>query len=122
MFIQDHKTELIGGILLISGIAAAVFAIKVLPQKLSEKTAIAKGGIRFPSGLDTLNDKTFETVKTTLSSIGYENISGVNLHDIKLGILKKPNTVESIMINGEKAQVGKVYLPDTSIVITYHGK
>lgn len=36
--------------------------------------------------------------------------------------IKKPNIVESIAIDGEKAQVGKVYLPGASIVITYHGK
>ncbi len=121
-FIKDKATEMIGSILFMGGIALAIFVIVYLPQKLAQREVIKKGGILFPTGLEPINEKNYQAVKTTLKQLGFKNISEINKHDVLLGIFNKPDLIESVMINGENAVPGKAYLPDAPIVITYHGR
>ena len=122
IFIKNNQTEVLGSILIIAGIALAIFVIVYLPKKIAEKEALIKGGIRFPAGLEPINEKSLEVVKSILVNAGFKNISEISKHDVLLGIFVKQDAVESIMINGENAKYGNVYLPDDHIIITYHGK
>lgn len=52
---------------------------------------------------------------------GFTNITCVPLHDLKLGLLKREGSIDSIMINGESAPLTrKRYSPDVSVIINYH--
>ena len=45
------------------------------------------------------------------------------MHDLTLGLLTKPGKVEKVTVNGEDiTSGGKVYMPNTPITITYHGR
>ena len=96
---------------------------KVIPEKANEKMLLQKGGVVFPKGLEPFNEKKVETMQSALQGAGFTNIQSVNLHDVKIGLLVKNGTVESISVNGESIQSGgKIYMPDATIIITYHGK
>ncbi len=101
----------------------AYLIFKVIPEKEAEKTIAANGGIRFPKGLEPFNEKNYEDVYKSLQNAGFEKISCMNLHDIKIGLFGKPGRIERITVNGEMIiSGGKVYYPDVPIVITYHGR
>ncbi len=100
-----------------------ILLFRVMPEKEAEKAAMKIGGIRFPKGLEPFDEKHFEVVRNSLQSVGFTNISCINLHDITFGILNKPGRIESITVEGEKiTSGGKVYMPNVSITITYHGE
>ena len=97
---------------------------KWLPEKESEKIIENQGGIRFPNGLAPFTDKKYFAIEESLRSAGFTNISCVNLHDLNiLSALVNNDKVNQITINGKQITTGgKLYMPDVSIVITYHGR
>ncbi len=96
---------------------------KLMPEKENEKVMLSNGGIRFPKSIVPYSDKNYEVIQQALLNAGFHNVKCVNLHDVKLGLLQKPGQVESITVNGERlVSGGKVYSPDVSIIVTYHGK
>lgn len=106
---------------IIGGGAYLVF--KYIPGKENEKRIRNHGGIRFPENLANATEMNYEGARNLLINAGFRNISCVNLHDLKLGILTKPGTVNSISVDGKMVQnVGAYYMPDSEIVITYHGR
>lgn len=101
----------------------AYLIFKVLPDKETEKMVIQNGGIRFPKHLEPFSEQNYASVEAALRSAGFRNITCVNMHDLMLGVLQKPGKVEKVAIDGtEITSGGKVYYPDASVVITYHGK
>lgn len=99
------------------------FIFKFLPEKENEKREIANGGIRFPESVFPYKEKTYTVVENAIKSAGFTNVTLVNMHDVTLGLLKKPNVVESIEVNGVSLMDGgKVYSPSVPISIIYHGK
>ena len=81
------------------------------------------GTIRIPQSISDYENKTFEAIKAQLSGAGFTNIKCVSLHDLTFGLLTKPGTVESIIINGQPiSSYKKKYLPDAPIIISYHSK
>lgn len=101
----------------------AYLIFKLIPEKETERGIQSNGGIRFPKGLEPFWDKDYSYVHSSLRNAGFRNITCMNLHDIRIGLLQKPGKVETITVNGEAINTGgKVYYPDTPIVITYHGK
>lgn len=107
---------------IIGGGAYLIF--KWLPEKESEKIVENQGGIRFPNGLAPFTDKKYFAIEESLRSAGFTNISCVNLHDLNiLSVLVNNDKVNQITINGKQITTGgKLYMPDVSIVITYHGR
>ena len=107
---------------IIGGGAYLIF--KWLPEKESEKIVENQGGIRFPNGLAPFTDKKYFAIEESLRSAGFTNISCVNLHDLNiLSALVNNDKVNQITINGKQITTGgKLYMPDVSIVITYHGR
>lgn len=70
------------------------------------------------SNYDEIN---YQSMKELFKNAGFTNITCVPLGDLKIGILKKPGTVDSITINGKRIQSGKKrFHPDSPIVISYH--
>lgn len=106
---------------IIGGGAYLVF--KYLPNKEAEKRIQRQGGIRITESLANATEMNYEGARDLLINAGFRNISCVNLHDLKLGILTKPGTVNSISVDGKMVQnVGSYYMPNSEIVITYHGR
>lgn len=105
----------------IGGGAYLIFVL--IPEKEKEKVLKINGGIRFPKSLEPFSDKNYESMYNTLTTAGFTNIACINMHDLTLGLLTKPGKVQSVAVDGkELTSGGKMYLPDTPIKITYHGK
>lgn len=101
----------------------AYLTFKILPERETNKELAKIGGIKIPKSLEPLSQQNFQTVSSTLSGIGFTNISCVNMHDVKIGVLQKSGVVESITIDGKNVKIGgKMYMPSDKIVIIYHGK
>lgn len=81
----------------------------------------SEGRIRIPSGVNDFERKNYIVVEEALKSVGFTNIKCVPLHDLTAGLLKKPNMVSSITVDGQEIEVGgKKFMPDATIVISYH--
>lgn len=77
--------------------------------------------IRVPSGIDGYEKKSYVAIESMLRGAGFTNISCIPLNDLSLGLLKKPNMVESITIDGKQVESGgKKFSPDAKVVISYH--
>lgn len=97
---------------------------KWLPEKENEKIIEKQGGIRFPGELAPVSDKKYFPVEDTLRSVGFTNVTCVNLHDLNMfTALVSSDKIDKITINGKAiTSGGKIYMPDVPIVITYHGR
>lgn len=101
----------------------AYLIFKVLPEKELEKNISKNGGIKIPKSLHPFKEQNVETMQMVLKNMGFTDVSCVNLHDVKIGLLQKAGAVESVTIDGQTIKSsGKLYLPQAKIVITYHGK
>lgn len=106
---------------LVGGGAYLIF--KILPEKENNRSLIRNGGIRFPKGIMPFNDKNYEVVRNALENAGFTNITCINMHDLTIGLLQKPGSVESVSVNGKAIiSEGKVFMPNDPVTITYHGK
>lgn len=79
--------------------------------------------IYIPSGANNFKNKNYQTVEAEFRSAGFSNIQCVSLQNLTTGLLKKPNMVESVSINGKdikdfnnRAKVS----PNAVVVISYH--
>jgi len=98
------------------------FIFKFLHEREMESMIAKGGGIRFPKLSDD-SAINYEVLSQQLYALGFTNISCINLHDIKLGLLARSNMVEDITVNGKRGDPsGKWYPSDSRIIITYHGK
>ena len=76
-----------------------------------------------PSGIDYYENKSYITIEKILVEAGFLDVQCIPLHDLKFGIFNKPNTVESITIDGELIKEGGGTYPSyASIIISYHSK
>ena len=105
---------------IIGGGAYLVF--KLLPE--NEKIIEKQGGIRFPNGLTPFSDKKYYAIEDSLKTAGFTNISCINLRDLNiLSAIVNTDKVDKVTVNGQQiTSGGKMYMPDASIVITYHGR
>lgn len=106
---------------IIGGGAYLIF--KWLPEKENERIIVRKGALRFPSNLFPFSEQKYFAAETTLRSVGFTNISCVNLHDLNLlSALISNDKVVNITVNGDAVVAKKYYMPNVPIVITYHGR
>ena len=76
--------------------------------------------IRLPD-ISNYNTKNYASIETQFEKSGFTNVTSVPLHDLKIGILKKPGTVESVTIGGKTVAPGrKKYPSDAPVIINYH--
>lgn len=87
----------------------------------SEKENILDGKVKVPSSVEDCEHKNYEVIEASFRSAGFVNVKCVPLNDLTFGLIKKPGMVESIIINGEEITSGGArFLPDASVVISYH--
>ena len=110
------------GVPVIGGGAYLVF--KWLPDRENERLIAQKSGIRFPDGLAPFTEKKYIPVKEALRTAGFTNISCINLHDLNfLTVLISGDMIASVTVDGKPiSDGGGIYMPNASIVITYHGR
>lgn len=63
----------------------------------------------------------FTAVRDALRAGGFKNIKTINIGDLRLGILKKNGSVDSVTIDGEPVSSDEWYRQDALIIISYHG-
>lgn len=77
--------------------------------------------VKVPSSISDYEKKSYTAIESIFRSAGFSNVRCVPLNDLTTGILKKPNMVDSITINGhEISSGGKKFSPDAAVVISYH--
>ena len=77
--------------------------------------------IKVPSGISDYEKKSYIAIESMLRSAGFTDIKCVPLNDLTTGWIKKPDTVESITINGtEITSGGRKFPADATVVISYH--
>ena len=77
--------------------------------------------VKIPNSLIYYSKKNYIAVESILKSVGFTNIKTVPLNDLTLGIMKRPDMVEYITINGKMPKFAfKKYHTNASIVISYH--
>lgn len=77
--------------------------------------------VRVPSDISNYETMSFAAVEALFVSAGFTNVKSVPLGDLRMGLLKKPGTVESITIRGrEIGTIRRRFSPDAPVVIAYH--
>ena len=103
--------------LIIMEIAACIW---LFPHKKEEDDYFGDM-IKVPMSIANYEDKSCVSIEAMFRGAGFTNISCIPLNDLTTGLLKKPNTVESITINGKEITVwGKKFSHDAAVVISYH--
>lgn len=77
--------------------------------------------VKVPIGISDYGKKSYVTIEAMFKGAGFTNVKCVPLHDLIAGLLKRPDTVESITINGKAiTSGGKKFSPDATVIISYH--
>jgi len=60
-------------------------------------------------------------VEAMLKGAGFTNVESIPLNDLTTGLIKKPGSVDSIVINNKKiTNGGDRFSKDARVVISYH--
>lgn len=122
---------IVGIILMLAGVGMAglvgllvlegVMLIWILNDKEKEDDINFGDKVKVPSGISDYEKKSYVAIEAMFKGAGFTNIKCVPLHDLRTGLLKKPDTVESITINGKEiTSGGKKFSPDATVIISYH--
>ena len=85
------------------------------------KEESASDKVKIPLSVLGYQQQDYAAVEAALKGAGFINIKCVPLHDLKLGLLKKPGIVQSVTINGHNIIYAVKRFPkDAPIVISYH--
>lgn len=77
--------------------------------------------VKVPSIVNNLENIKYKELENAFKSAGFINIRSMPLNDLVFGIIKKPDYVESVKINGEQVSSGgKKYEKNAEVVISYH--
>lgn len=106
---------------MICGLIVAWMWLIDIAKANQERDEKDDGRVRVPNGIIDCEKKNYNVVKTMLEGAGFTNIKCIPLHDLTAGLLKKPDTVESVTINGDSILIpGVKYQPAAPVVISYH--
>lgn len=149
---EDQKKEVIKwskisggvflfGIILLCGEASRTFGVFVIvtaigllcykayyiynPQQTRNvgTTGYSVQMLKFPGFWYPFSDKSYLEVYNHLLDIGFNNVRVTNLHDIKIGLLKREGSIETILVAGSRVGAGGGRYPaNIPIEIIYHGK
>ena len=104
-------------------IGGGILLFKVIPDRERDKKLLQSGGIRLPSMQGGYRGKNVVEVEQVFYQAGFTNVQCISMNDVVLGIFQRPNIVENVIIGGSERQTGgRVYMPNVSIVIRYHGR
>lgn len=81
---------------------------------LSEKAKV-------PSSIRDYEKLSYIAVEAMLKGAGFTNVESIPLNDLTTGLIKKPGSVDSIVINNKKiTNGGDRFSKDARVVISYH--
>lgn len=104
-------------------IGGGILLFKVIPDRERDKKLLQSGGIQLPSMQGGYRGKNVVEVEQVFYQAGFTNVQCISMNDVVLGIFQRPNIVENVIIGGSERQTGgRVYMPNVSIVIRYHGR
>ena len=87
---------------------------------LEELAWLSNELIDIPDNLGNFKTKSYKAVEALFESAGFTNVRCISLNDLRIGLINKPGTVESISINGKDLDTDKSHPRDASVVILYH--
>lgn len=90
-------------------------------KKREEARKARSGMIKLTSAATDHKEKNYKIIEAAYKHLGFYNVSSINMHDLRVGLLKKPGTIESVTIDGEEPRTSEWYNPNAEIIITYHG-
>lgn len=77
--------------------------------------------IKVPYGISDYENKSYLAIEELFKCAGFTNVRCIALHDLRTSLIKKPDTVESITINGHTVTCGgSKFPPDAAVLISYH--
>lgn len=116
-FVSDGETILYIGAFL----AMAAFYIYTMNDMSEEKEIEFEEKIKVPFEISTYEHETYTEIEEILRRAGFNNIECKALDDLLVGVLVKPNTVESIRIDGKLVTGGgRKFSPNAKVIIAYH--
>ena len=99
----------------------AVVYIWIFSSKKDEDDDDFVEKIKVPFGISDYEKKNYIAIEAMFKSAGFTNIQCIPLDDLTIGLIKKPNSVESIMINGKEITTGGMRVsPNSKVIISYH--
>lgn len=111
------------GFLMIAGmfpLVVAAFMLMSNDNKPAEKIDLGDK-VKVPTSISNYEKQSFIAINSMMIGAGFTNVKCIPLNDLNVGVLKKPNMVESITINGNKVtHGGGIYPKDATVIITYH--
>lgn len=109
-------------ILLVTAAISLAICIKLGEDSSSDgNTVDANNKAKIPYGISDYEDKNYVVISEMFRTSGFTNVKYVPLNDLTTGLLSKPGTVESIMINGKAVSAGgRKVDADSAVVISYH--
>ncbi len=123
----------LGGVIILIVVAVNYFrSLKGTGPKKKKKSSSSSSSvpedeevkIKIPSGIVNGSVDNVHVAELLLAQAGFTNVKTVALHDLSLGIRKKPkpDTIDEITINGKSLSsfFRRTFDPDVMIVITYH--
>lgn len=116
LFIASEEIGSLAGLFVLEGI----MMIWIFSDK--EKDDVDFGNmIKVPAGISEYSKKSYTWIEEMFKVAGFTNVKCVPLCDLRAGLLKRPDTVESIIINGDEiTSGGKKFASDSAVVIYYH--
>ena len=90
-------------------------------DKKRRKNRSRPGYLKVPDQAVNCENLHFTAVRDSLKASGFTNIQTINLGDLRLGILKKNGSVDSVTFDGEPVSFGEWYRREANIVISHHG-
>lgn len=90
-------------------------------NKINEMEMVRSGMIKFTTREEDHDGKNYQDVQSAIKKMGFKNITVINMYDLTLGLLSKPGTVDSILIDGKSPDKGEWYNPRAHVEIYYHG-
>lgn len=76
---------------------------------------------KVPSSIRDYEKLSYIAVEAMLKGAGFTNVESIPLNDLTTGLIKKPGSVDSIVINNKKiTNGGDRFSKDARVVISYH--
>ena len=116
--------NLFGIFLIIGGAWIALFTLITADsqnKKLEDARNARRGMIKLSNSAMSYVDKNFRAIEGIYRQLGFQTINTINLKDLRVGLFKKPGSVETVTIDGERPNEQKWYNPNATVVISYHG-
>ena len=112
-----------GYMLILIGMGVGLWGCLMLDtgKKKRSKNRFRPGYARVPDQAVNYENLHFSAVRDAMKACGFSNIRTINLGDLRLGLLNKNGSVESITIDGEPISSDEWFRQEAPVIISYHG-